>query len=151
MLDKFQNYFSKFSKEEKQEEQITEAINYACSALLIETALVDKVFDNSEIESLKITLKNLFSLDESSIQQIIVDAEKTVKESTSLYEHTKIINQSCNYEEKTRLIKSLWKVAFADGKLDKYEEHLIRKISDLIHISHSDFINQKIKAKKELI
>ena len=151
MLDKFQNYFSKFSKEEKQEEQITEAINYACSALLIETALVDKVFDNSEIESLKITLKNLFSLDESSIQQIIIDAEKTVKESTSLYEHTKIINQSCNYEDKKRLIKSLWNVAFADGKLDKYEEHLIRKISDLIHISHSDFINQKITAKKELI
>ena len=52
---------------------------------------------------------------------------------------------------KKRLIKSLWNVAFADGKLDKYEEHLIRKISDLIHISHSDFINQKIKAKKELI
>ena len=102
MLDKFQNYFSKFSKEEKQEEQITEAINYACSALLIETALVDKVFDNSEIESLKITLKNLFSLDESSIQQIIIDAEKTVKESTSLYEHTKIINQSCNYEDKKK-------------------------------------------------
>ena len=122
MLDKFQNYFSKFSKEEKQEEQITEAINYACSALHIETALVDKVFDNSEIESLKITLKNLFSLDESSIQQIIIDAEKTVKESTSLYEHTKIINQSCNYEDKKRLIKSLWDVAFADGKLDKYEE-----------------------------
>ena len=61
------------------------------------------------------------------------------------------INKSCNYEEKTRLIKSLWKVAFADGKLDKYEEHLIRKISDLIHFSHSDFINQKITAKKELI
>ena len=151
MLEKFKNYFSKLPNEEKLEEQVTEAINYACSALLIETALADKVFDNSEIESLKITLKNLFSLDESSIQQIIVDAEKTVKESTSLYEHTKIINQSCNYEDKKRLIKSLWNVAFADGKLDKYEEHLIRKISDLIHFSHSDFINQKITAKKELI
>ena len=151
MLEKFKNYFSKLPNEEKLEEQVTEAINYACSALLIETALADKVFDNSEIESLKITLKNLFSLDESSIQQIIIDAEKTVKESTSLYEHTKIINQSCNYEDKKRLIKSLWNVAFADGKLDKYEEHLIRKISDLIHFSHSDFINQKITAKKELI
>mgnify|MGYP001200257680 FL=1 len=151
MLEKFKNYFSKLPNEEKLEEQVTEAINYACSALLIETALADKVFDNSEIESLKITLKNLFSLDESSIQQIIVDAEKTVKESTSLYEHTKIINQSCNYEDKKRLIKSLWNVAFADGKIDKYEEHLIRKISDLIHFSHSDFINQKITAKKELI
>ena len=134
MLDKFQNYFSKFSKEEKQEEQITEAINYACSALLIETALVDKVFDNSEIESLKITLKNLFSLDESSIQQIIIDAEKTVKESTSLYEHTKIINQSCNYEDKKRLIKSLWNVAFADGKRGgkDYEKDTFRLKNKLI-------------------
>ena len=38
----------------------------------------------------------------------------------------------------------MWKLAYADGNVDKFEEFLIRKISDLLHIEHSDFINQKI-------
>ena len=53
-----------------------------------------------------------------------------------------------NYEDKLMLLRNLWRIAYADGYLDKYEEHLIRKISDLIHVSHSDFINIKLEIKK---
>jgi uncharacterized tellurite resistance protein B-like protein len=38
-------------------------------------------------------------------------------------------------------------MAFADGNIDKYEEHVVRKISDLIHISHNDFIQSKLRNK----
>jgi uncharacterized tellurite resistance protein B-like protein len=71
-----------------------------------------------------------------------------VSESTSLYEYTRLINDSCSYQDKLNLVNSLWKIAFADNSLDKYEEHLIRKISDLLHVSHSDFIKEKIKVKE---
>ena len=57
--------------------------------------------------------------------------------------------QEFNYEDKLDLIRNLWKVAYADGNLDKYEEHLLRKISDLIHVSHSDYINIKLEMRRD--
>ena len=81
------------------------------------------------------------------INELIDDAEKTVEESTSLYEYTRVVNDEFSYTDKLELLSRLWKLAFADGSLDKYEDHLIRKISDLIHISHSDFIRIKLECR----
>ena len=67
-----------------------------------------------------------------------------------LYEYTRLINDLCDYEDKLRLINNLWSIAFADQQLDKYEEYLIRKISDLLHVSHKDFIQQKLLVKETL-
>ena len=78
------------------------------------------------------------------------EAEKKVSESTSLYEHTRLVNDLCDYQDKLKLISNLWIIAFADNQLDKYEEYLIRKISDLLHVSHSDFIREKMKIKTAL-
>jgi uncharacterized tellurite resistance protein B-like protein len=38
----------------------------------------------------------------------------------------------------------LWSVAYADDKLDRYEEYYVRKIADLLYISHSDYIKAKL-------
>ena len=83
----------------------------------------------------------------SQIQEIIDDAQLTVNESTSLYGYTRIVNDEFEYNDKLDLLRNLWKVAYADDNLDKYEEHLLRKISDLIHISHSDYINIKLEIR----
>ena len=112
-----------------------------------EVAFADKDFDEREKESLKVSLLETYNLAEDSINEIILDAEKSIEESTSLYGYTRIVNDEFEYENKLDLLRNLWKVAFADGYLDKYEEHLLRKISDLIHISHSDYINIKLKIR----
>jgi len=145
MIKKIKDLLSNFSKEEarNQEEEISK-LDKACSALLIEVAFADKVFDKSEIASLKTSLKEIYNLDENIIDELVSDAEMTVKESTSLYEYTRVVNDEFSYNDKLELLSRIWKLAFADGALDKYEEHLIRKISDLIHISHSDFIKIKL-------
>ena len=108
----------------------------------------DKDFDETEKQALKQALIQTYDISESEIQEIIEDAETTVDESTSLYGYTRIVNDEFGYEDKLNLLKNLWKVAYADGYLDKYEEHIIRKISDLIHISHSDYINIKLEIRE---
>ena len=60
-----------------------------------------------------------------------------------------MVNDEFEYQDKLDLLSNLWKVALADGYLDKYEEHLLRKISDLIHISHSDYINIKLEVRSD--
>jgi len=154
MLKKIQSYISNFAEntntENNSRESDSKILNLACAALLIETAFADKNFLEKEILSMKETLKKVFKMEEEIIDNLITEAEQKVAESTSLYEHTKIINELCDYESKLRLINGLWAVAFADQELDKYEEHLIRKISDLIHVSHTDYIKGKKKAKEKL-
>ena len=100
--------------------------------------------------SMKQTLNKVYKVDEQDIEELINESKKKVSESTSLYEYTRLINDLCDYEDKIRLISNLWSIAFADKHLDKYEEYLIRKISDLLHVSHKDFIQQKLLVKETL-
>ena len=154
MLKKIKEHISNLSNEpsEKadQEQKDIEIINNACAALLIETALADKVFNEEEMISMKQTLNKVYKVDKQDIEELINESKKKVSESTSLYEYTRLINDLCNYEDKIRLISNLWSIAFADQHLDKYEEYLIRKISDLLHVSHKDFIQQKLLVKETL-
>ena len=151
MFKKIKSYIKEFSSKSSEEnlkkEDDTSIMN-ACASLLIEAAFADKIFSETEIDSLKFTLVNKFDFNENEVQKLIHEAENIVEESTSLYEHTRLINNKSSYEDKLKLINSLWKIAYADNEIDKYEDHLIRKISNLLHVSHKDFISEKIKAKE---
>ena len=155
MLKKIKGYISELGNQpsdlENQEEKEKNIINNACAALLIETALADKVFNTEEIDSMKKTLREVYEIDEKDLDELISESEKKVSESTSLYEYTRLINDLCDYQDKLKLINNLWTIAFADKHLDKYEEFLIRKISDLLYVSHSDFIQQKLNVKESLL
>ena len=148
MLKKIRSIFTRTSEEVSEKEQVSQKIDKTCAALIIEVALADKVFDKSEVNLLKEMLLKAYTLEASEIQDLIENAEEAVKESTSLYEYTKEVNDNFDYESKINLVDQLWRIAFADGHLDKYEEHVVRKIADLIHISHNDFIQSKLKNKK---
>ena len=148
MLKKIRSIFTKTSEDITEKEQVSQKIDKTCTALIIEVALADKVFDESEVNLLKEMLLKAYTLEAEDIQDLIENAEKSVEDSTSLYEYTREVNDNFDYESKLNLIDQLWRIAFADGHLDKYEEHVVRKIADLIHISHNDFIQSKLKNKK---
>ena len=148
MLKKIKSLFFKTSEEETAEVQVTQTIDKTCASLIIEVALADKVFDESEINLLKKMLLDTYSLKLDDANELIANAEKTVNESTSLYGYTREVNDNFDYQSKLDLLDQLWRMAFADGNIDKYEEHVVRKISDLIHITHNDFIQSKLRNKK---
>ena len=147
MLEKIKSLFFKTSEEKIAEVQVTQTIDKTCASLIIEVALADKVFDKSEINLLKNMLLETYSLKLDDANELIANAEKTVNESTSLYGYTREVNDNFDYQSKLDLLDQLWRMAFADGNIDKYEEHVVRKISDLIHISHNDFIQSKLRNK----
>ena len=148
MLKKIKSLFFKTSEEETTEVQVAQTIDKTCASLIIEVALADKVFDESEINLLKNILLDTYSLKLDDANELIANAEKTVNESTSLYGYTREVNDNFDYQSKLDLLDQLWRMAFADGNIDKYEEHVVRKISDLIHITHNDFIQSKLRNKK---
>ena len=131
MLKKISNIFKKKVTETPDEESLS-SISKACSSLLIEVALSDKDFDEEEITSMKEILKTTHGISDETINELVSNAKQTVDESTSLYSYTREVNDNFSYDDKLLLLQSLWDIAYADGNVDKYEEHLIRKISDLI-------------------
>ena len=145
------NFFKKiFQKDASEDLEIDEHGSIkACIALMLETSMADDLLDESEIKTLKATLINDFKLEETEIDELIEISKKNVDDSTSLYDFTRDINDNFEATERIKLIESMWKIAYADGNIDKFEEHIIRKVSNLIYVSHSDFIKAKISAKEK--
>ena len=140
--------FESFTKIENDQVISTNDLHLATAALLVEVAVSDLDFDDSERVQLKKLLLSECQLSEVDVDTLISDAETATHKASSLFEFTHIINKHCEYKQKLSLVNNLWKVAYADGELDKYEEHIIRKISDLIHVSHRDFIQEKIVVRE---
>ncbi|MEY8264627.1 MAG: TerB family tellurite resistance protein, partial [Bermanella sp.] len=80
---------------------------------------------------------------------IIEIAERDVDRATSLHQFTRYLNEAFSLEQKIHLLTTLWLVAVSDGQVDKYEDHMIRKIADLLHLRHSEFIQCKQQAMQQ--
>ena len=146
------NFFKKiFLTEETEDPTIDDKTSTkACIALLLETSMADDILDESELIALKNTLLSDFQINENEIDELINLAKENVEDSTSLYEFTRDINDNFDSAERVKLIESMWKIAYADGNIDKYEEHIIRKVANLIYVAHSDFIKAKLSAKEKI-
>ncbi len=117
------------------------------AALLIEVSQADFDLDAAEKASIVDTLRNTFNLSTMELDSLVTMAEEEVEQSTSLYQFTRLVNDFYDYEQKLTLISSMWQVAFADNNLDRYEEHLIRKVAELTYVTHKDFIRLKQTAR----
>ena len=129
------------------EESRERAIRLAAAALLIETARADFTEDLAERSRLEQLLTTSLQLGKDEVHELVTDASERLEESTSLYEFTRIINAHYNADQKLQLISAMWEVAYTDGNLNKYEEHLIRQVADLTYIPHSDYIQCKLSTQ----
>ena len=145
MIDKIKSFFSKNVLEP--ETEITSPDQLATAALLIEVMVIDGDLDDQEMQAIAGTLANMLHLSKEQIDQLIELSKEEVAEATSLYQFTKEINEHFDIEKKLSLMTAMWRVAFADGHLDKYEENIIRRVADLLHIRHSEYIRCKANAK----
>ena len=149
MLKSIQNIFKRKENEspvdsKKSEQELTYA------SLLIEVINSDNKFDDRERDKLLEILSSKLDIHKEELDNFTELAQKKSEDSTSLYEFTREINDQYEYEEKVSLITDLWGIAYSDGKLDKYEDYVIRKIADLIYVSHADFIKSKLKVKNAI-
>jgi uncharacterized tellurite resistance protein B-like protein len=136
-------------KTEEKEHPVSpkETAQKAASALMIEVVLADSSFDESEKNKILDVLKAETGLTTQECLELVSIAEAEVDHATSLHQFTRHLNKVFDLSEKLELVHTLWKIAYADGHLDKHEEHIIRKIADLLHLRHSEFMQAKHKAQ----
>jgi len=126
----------------------THALHLATAALMIEMSRADFHVDEAELAEISAVLGKQFGLAEKEVQELVRLAGLEVKTTASLYQFTSLIDKSFLPEQKQQVIEMLWRVAFADGHKDKYEEYLVRKVADLLHVSHQDFIRARIRVEE---
>ena len=123
------------------------ALRMATAVLMIDVARADHVFEESEFESVLNLIESHFGLTPEDTAELVNEAGAKADDLVSLHEFTQLLHKHLNEDEKARIVELLWKVAYADGRLDKYEDSLVLKISDLLYVSRGRVMRLKHDAQ----
>ena len=151
MLDAIRNFFREHMAPDPQADATSTAARarLAAAALLVEVVRSDSEFSAAERQAVLESAGRKFGLDEQESEALVKLAEAEAEEAHDLYQFTSLINASFSAEQKARLVEELWRVAWSDDVLHHYEEHVIRKVADLIYVPHSAFIGAKLRVQDE--
>ena len=122
-------------------------LELASAALLLQVARADFATDEVELNAIRNLLIKHFSLSDDEVADLAAEAAGQVDAATCLFEFTRLINDQASTYQKRALVTLMWQVALADNALSRYEEHVIRKVSDLLYLSHNDFLLAKAAAQ----
>ncbi|MBL4761967.1 MAG: TerB family tellurite resistance protein [Gammaproteobacteria bacterium] len=148
MLKIIKTFFQSQQDNKDKEVRPEHAMHLAASALLIEVGRSDFDLSAEEIQHVTQLLGKHFKLNAEDIAALVELGIEEAESAISLHPYIKIINDSCSDAEKIQLVELMWQVAYSDNIKDKYEEHMIRKVAELLYLSHSEFIQSRHKAEK---
>ena len=123
-------------------------LRLAVAALLIEVAHLDYEVTPEEKAAVDLAVRRHMGLSGETVAELLQCAERERADSTDYYQFTLLINREYDAAHKVELIELMWRIAYADNALHRYEEHLIRKIADLLYVPHSAFIAAKHRARQ---
>jgi uncharacterized tellurite resistance protein B-like protein len=146
MLDRLRNLFQA-PDEAQGPEPAEQRLHLAAAMLLLEIAWADFDLQPVELEAVGRALARRFDLDERKLALLLEAAQEAHEREVSIHPHVQEINRAFDLDEKERLIEQMWRVAFSDQALDKYEEGQIRRIAELLHLPHARFIRAKLRAQ----
>jgi len=137
-------------KEDAGEGSGKHSISVAACALLLEMAHIDGEFSEEESRTIVAILKHDYGLKEDEAASIMEAAHEEIRQSIDLWGFARVINREYTEEEKVRIIEMIWRVIYADGRLEKHEDHLVHSLARLLRLDHSQLIEAKLKVKNTL-
>lgn len=141
MIDRLKQFFA--PSDDQPEKPDAHQLTVAATALMVQLSRVDNNEDDAELRTIVDCAVRSQEVTREEAEDILADALSQADDATSLYEFTGQINEHLDQQEKQALLESIWRVAFADGRIDKYEEHLIRRMADLLHLNHREYIQAR--------
>ncbi|WP_066966826.1 TerB family tellurite resistance protein [Microbulbifer sp. Q7] len=147
MLQQIRKLFDQIGRGESVEVRTEKDVRMISAALMAEIATADQKVDEREHAALVRLLREHYQLEEETAHSMVEQALADRNEATSLYEFTQTVNDNFSERDKYLLIKQMWEVAFADGEIDAFEEHLIRRVAELIYLPHGLFTRARAEAR----
>lgn len=125
-------------------------LQLAAAALLLEVMHADYDVMADELDGVRDALQTAFELDSAELDELIELASQERDAAVGYYQFTRSINDQLSPERKAEIVELMWRVAYADGSLDRYEEHVVRRVADLLYVPHSVFIQTKLRVADSL-
>ena len=151
MLDRFKVAFARRIKDDSIEaDSEDQQVALAAAMLLLEVAWADHEIEARELALIRSSLTALYDISESQVESVISEVKLEHQEISSIFPFTRTLNEQLDTTERKRLLESLWRLNAFDGSAFHYEEGVIRKISELLYLTHADFITAKLSAKSKL-
>jgi len=122
------------------------AIRLATAVLMVDVAVIDATFDETEFDRMVNLIRDHFGLSTEDAAELINLANEKSEDLVSVRQLTAFLHERLSDDEKARVVELLWSIAYADGQLDRYENSLVLKISDLLHVGRDEVINLKLDA-----
>ncbi|GAA5445801.1 hypothetical protein Misp06_04006 [Microbulbifer sp. NBRC 101763] len=147
MLQQIRKLFEQIGNSADVETRNEKDVRMISAALLVEVATVDQKLDQRERDTLTHLLCQHYALDVHSAAEIIDEAIDQREHATSLFEFTQAVNDQFTEQDKYLLVRQMWQVAFSDDVIEAFEEHLIRRVSELIYLPHGLFTRARAEAR----
>jgi len=125
------------------------ALQLATAVLLVEVLRADAAGSELEKPVVLAALREKFSLDADELERLYELAEARSIEAHDLHSFTSRINATFDAGQKLQILRQLWQVAYADGRLDAHETHLMRRLADLLHVRQSEALGAKLRAGRD--
>lgn len=148
MFNNVTQFFTELSSriQDKDSPDNVRHLEMVMATLMIEMARADGEMSGVEIQQIGQLLEQRFNLDSGELEALLALASDKADHATSLFQFTSELKTLLDTPSRVEMIDLLWAVAYADAKLDKYEEQLVRKVADLLYVPHSEFIAAKHRA-----
>ena len=105
--------------------------------MLHEAIRADYQEGDGEAAAAKRALADLFGLDARQCADLLEDGRARATKLTSFYAPVSAIKREFTLDERIRLVEHLWRVAFANGQLNPFEDHYVRKIAHLLYVPNT--------------
>lgn len=115
----------------------------AFAALLVEIGYADHALGKAEQKVMRQILMRRFVMSTEAADALLQQARERSEHSVSMHPDVSMIRTELSREERISVVDALWRVAYADGQVDPQEEHLVRRLADLLGVPHAEFIRSR--------
>lgn len=112
----------------------------AAATMLVHTASIDGNISDAERARLHDVLKQRFNLDDAATDRLVEEATEADQNAIDLYSFTSKLNRSLDDAGRARLVEMMWQIVYADGAVTEFEDNLIWRAADLLHVSRDQRI-----------
>ena len=149
MLDTVQQFFQRVLAVPESDGRDAVTPQLAVAALFSEVLRADYEVDPQELATLRRILMARFSMDETAADELIQQAQAQIEQAVDHFQYVSLLNERYSYDQRVELIAAMWRLSYADHELAALEEHRIRRLADLLYVTHSDFIRTKLTVQNE--
>jgi uncharacterized tellurite resistance protein B-like protein len=119
-------------------------VQVATCALLLEVAHSDGQYLAAEARVVHDLLAGMFKLPADIVAELVDFARDHQRSSTDLFQFAREITAHFSLQEKLAIMEGVWRVIYADGTLDKFEDSIARQLATLLRLSHKEAIGCKL-------